>query len=101
MAEINRPKKKTYKPNAHTKESIIKKEVYNTSQWRNLRISHLMIHPLCQCCLRQLATEVHHITPISTANDVDDMKKLGFDGGNLMSVCPECHKKFHDKKRPK
>lgn len=98
MATINRPrKKKEYKEKGETQEHI-HKLVYNTSMWRRIKESVLMVHPLCQNCLKNLATEVHHVRPLTTANDDDELLTLGFDSGNLMAVCTECHHQIHQHK---
>ena len=101
MATINKKPKKNYKPNPDTKEAVIKKEIYNTQQWKNLRKSMLMIHPLCQNCLRQLATDVHHIKEISTGETLEEMKELAFNSGNLICLCKKCHSEMHKNKKKK
>ena len=98
MATINRPrKKKEYKEKGETQEHI-HKLVYNTAMWRRIKESVLMVHPLCQNCLKNLATEVHHVTPLTTAKDDEELLTLGFDSGNLMAVCTECHHQIHQHK---
>jgi len=89
----------------HDKAKDIYKYVYNTSQWRKLREAYLMLHPLCEMCEKDgkvnEAVEVHHITPISNANDELEMKELGYNPDNLMALCEECHHKLHNKmKKP-
>lgn len=95
MAYINRPKKKQEKKEKTDKTKLIYDTVYNTTMWKNLRKSKMMIHPICERCLKNLATEVHHITPISTADTTEDMMKLGFDSSNLICLCSDCHKQVH------
>ena len=70
MPTINRPQKKANnnRPKGESAQHIAEL-VYNTPMWRNLRKSMLMMHPLCQYCLRELATEVHHVKPLSSAKD--------------------------------
>lgn len=101
MPTINKGKKvNNYQ--RHDKALDIYNKVYNTTQWRKLRESYLMQHPLCEMCLKEnkvrLAVEVHHITPISTAKDDLEMKDIGFNPSNLMALCEECHHKIHNKK---
>ncbi len=89
----------------HDKAKDIYKYVYNTSQWRKLREAYLMLHPLCEMCEKDgkvnEAVEVHHITPISNANDELEMKELGYNPDNLMALCEECHHKLHNEmKKP-
>lgn len=100
MATINKPKKKTrYKINNKAKD--IYDNVYNTTTWRNLRYYHLLQHPLCERCMKDLAIEVHHIKHISEGNSIEEYQKIGFDDTNLMSVCAECHKVLHGKEEKK
>lgn len=97
MPQINKPKKKrTYKRHGKAKE--IYDNVYNTSTWKNLRKSYLMLHPVCEECNKRWATQVHHIKEISKATSTLEMKDIGFDSSNLMALCEECHQKKHGKK---
>lgn len=104
MPTINRGKKiNNYQK--HDKAIDIYRYVYNTSRWRKLRQAYLMQHPLCELCEKdgkvKEATEVHHITPISNANDELSMKELGYNPNNLMALCEECHHKLHNEmKKP-
>ena len=70
-------------------------KIYNTPQWRKLRLAHLMQHPLCEQCLiegkTKLAEEIHHIRPISSG--------IAFDPYNLMSLCVEHHHEIHKNMR--
>lgn len=97
MAYINKPRKKRENKPKEDKAKMIYDTVYNTGRWRKLRESMLMIHPLCQNCMKNLATEVHHIKPISDADDELGMMDLGFDTGNLMTLCTSCHDEIHRK----
>lgn len=104
MPTINRGKKVNNYVK-HDKAKDIYKYVYNTSRWRKLREAYLMLHPLCEICEKDgkvnEATEVHHITPISYANDELEMKELGYNPNNLMALCEECHHKLHNEmKKP-
>lgn len=95
MATINRPRKKRENKPKEDKTKLIYDTVYNTSRWRAIRKAQLMIHPLCERCMRNLSEEVHHIKPISTASDPLEMMELGFDTGNLICLCKECHTLTH------
>ena len=83
----------------HGKDLFIHK-LYNTTRWRNLRKSHLMLHPLCEECLAKgivsPAVDVHHIKEISKGESELEMQELAFDASNLMSLCKECHSKKHN-----
>lgn len=102
MAYINLPKKKrTYQ--RHGADRYVH-QLYNTQTWRHLREAHLMLHPTCCRCAQQgvtsPATEVHHITPISSAGDNPlAMQQLAYDPQNLMSLCERCHHEMHNAMR--
>ncbi len=106
MAYINLPRKKTrkeYKTYAkkNNRDNLNHKAVYNTNQWRYIRIEKLMNNPLCENCLKndkiELAIEVHHIKPISNGKNIVEKQILGFDYKNLISLCVNCHKDEHKK----
>lgn len=104
MPTINRGKKVNNYVK-HDKAKDIYKYVYNTTRWKKLREAYLMQHPLCEMCEKDgkvnEATEVHHITPISNANTELEMKELGYNPNNLMSLCEDCHHKLHNEmKKP-
>jgi 5-methylcytosine-specific restriction protein A len=100
MATINRPKKKDNRTNKTKTEIVIKthKLVYDTPYWKQLRLSYLMEHPVCECCNNALATEVHHITELKKATSDEEMVSLGFSINNLMAVCSTCHSNIHHHK---
>lgn len=93
MPYIVKKKNKTYQ--RHGKAKAIYTNVYNTSNWRKLREAYLMAHPICEKCHKELATEVHHIVPISTQNDPLKMKEIGFNAENLQALCSKCHDEIH------
>lgn len=95
MANIYKPRKKRENKPKEDKTKLIYDTVYNTSRWRAIRKAQLMIHPLCERCMRNLSEEVHHIKPISTASDPLEMMELGFDTGNLICLCKDCHTAIH------
>lgn len=97
MPTINRPPKKANnnRPKGESAQHIAEM-VYNTPMWKNIRKSMLMCHPLCQNCLRELATEVHHVKPLSSAKDDAELLELGFSTGNLMTLCETCHHDIHN-----
>lgn len=105
MPTINLPeKKKVFKKYYHSvkRDNEIHKAVYNTLNWKKLRLEYLIVHPLCEVCIEdgiiESAIDVHHKTPISQGSDIIEKRTLGFDWNNLKSVCKECHKKEHNKK---
>ena len=84
-----------------------KQEIYNSREWKELRIQKLRANPLCEQCQKdgeaagilggyiRSATCVHHIVPIETAKTKDEMKRLAFDVNNLRSLCFACHARIH------
>ena len=80
-----------------------KQEIYNSREWRELRVEKLRDKPLCQMCEEKQryvsAHCVHHIMPIETAATMEEMRRLAFNPANLMSLCDECHHKIHEEMR--
>ena len=80
-----------------------KADIYNSREWKELRIQKLRANPLCERCEQQgfvrSAHSVHHITPIETAATMGEMRRLAFNPANLMSLCDECHHKIHEEMR--
>ena len=84
-----------------------KQEIYNSREWKELRIQKLRANPLCEQCIKdgeaagvpggyvRSATCVHHIVPIETAKTKDEMKRLAFDVNNLRALCFACHARIH------
>ena len=89
-------KRNTYQK--HDKNLDISK-IYNTPQWKKLRLAYLMEHPLCEHCLEKgivkAAEQVHHIYEISNGKDLEEMKSIAYDPKNLQSLCSECHRQEH------
>lgn len=96
MTFINLPKKKrTVKNDTRKKE---RQDVYNTMQWRDLRLIKLEKDPLCEECLLKekvvVATEVHHKDSFMKYYDTKRVEKA-YDIENLESLCRECHQNKH------
>ena len=58
----------------------------------------------CEECVKQYrpggprprkATEVHHITPIESAQSRQVMEALAYDESNLAALCSQCHHEAH------
>lgn len=98
MPFLNKPIRRKRETNPYTKSAEVSK-IYNTNEWRSLRLAKLQDNPLCENCERNgkvtAATQVHHKQFISTGDTLLDMQSLGFDYNNLMSLCEDCHHKFH------
>ena len=75
--------------------------IYNSREWKALRLLKLQQNPLCEMHYAKgkgkivSAHCVHHIVPIETAKTMDEMRRLAFDPKNLQSLCDECHAKIH------
>ena len=65
-----------------------------SDRWRRLRREKLRQNPYCETCGRP-ATEVHHIRPVETMPNLQQMSILMFDPANLQSLCHDCHVKAH------
>lgn len=63
--------------------------LYDTVQWRKLRLAHLAYEPLCRMCER--------MGRVTAGNTVDHIKphkgdiELFFDADNLQTLCTPCH----------
>ena len=92
---------------ANAQQQRDKAEIYNSREWRELRVAKLRAQPLCEMCQEEgrksgikrgyvrSATCVHHIVPIETATTKDEMWQLAIGCGlsGLMSLCRPCHTK--------
>ena len=80
-----------------------KASIYNSREWKELRIQKLRVNPLCERCeqhgIVRSAHSVHHVVPIETAATMEEMRRLAFNPANLMSLCDECHHKIHEEMR--
>ena len=63
--------------------------IYADPRWRRISRALRRQRPVCEHCMNDLATEVHHKVPI------DHAPHRAFDPDNLMSVCMPCHKSLH------
>lgn len=71
-------------------------KLIQSTRWRKLRNQYLRDHPVCECCHKYLATEVHHIQPLTKfRNDPEKMEIMAFDEDNLMAVDSSCHVMLH------
>jgi len=81
------------------KQQKDKAEIYNSREWRELRIQKLRANPLCEECEREgivtSAHAVHHRHPIEDSTSKAEMRKWAFMWENLVSVCDACHAKIH------
>lgn len=71
-------------------------KLIQSTKWRKLRNRYLSEHPICERCHDALATEVHHIVPLTRfSNDPYKMEQMAFDEENLMAVDASCHVQLH------
>lgn len=81
------------------KQQKDKAEIYNSREWRELRILKLRANPLCEVCEQEgivtSAHAVHHRHPIEESTSKAEMRKWAFMWDNLVSVCDACHAKIH------
>ena len=78
-------------------------KLLNSKRWKQLRISYLREHPLCEVCLSQnkisSAIDVHHRVPVESAKTLEDMERLAYDRNNLQALCIPCHTEIHRQMR--
>ena len=100
---MNREKKRLPWRCKNAKQAKDKATIYNSREWKALRIQKLRANPLCERCEQEgfvrSAHCVHHIVPIETAKTMEEMKRLAYNPANLMSLCDECHHKIHEEMR--
>lgn len=96
MPTIYKPKRKRDNSQGKRKE---RQDIYNTKRWKDLRLSHLMHHPLCQVCeLEQnvkLGEHIHHLISF-VEYEGNYRKQVAYDPNNLITVCIECHNRIHN-----
>ena len=56
-------------------------------------------NPLCEICaaagIITPGTEIHHITPVDTGANNEQMELLAYNYNNLITLCHACHIKAH------
>ena len=97
-----RDKKPTSWRCRNPKQQKDKAEIYNSREWKELRIAKLRsTNGLCEECLKQgivtRARCVHHVVPIETARTKDEMRRLAIECGlqGLKALCFACHARIH------
>ena len=79
-----------------------RQRIYSTKQWKKLSKAYLMMHPLCEECLKAgkvtPAVHVHHIVSFMTASDDLKRLELALDADNLEALCVACHTAKHNPK---
>jgi 5-methylcytosine-specific restriction protein A len=71
---------------------------YKTTEWRKVRLSHLMEHPICVMCQSEgrpkTGNTIDHIKPINPADPYDTQGgRFGeaLDSSNLQTLCEHHH----------
>ena len=76
-----------------------KNEIYQSREWRELRIQKLRANPDCELCeaegVAHSAEAIHHIHPIEESSTKEEMRKWAFMWSNLQSLCRYHHAKVH------
>ena len=76
-----------------------KQDIYNSREWKELRIAKLRANPICEVCEEQgivtAAHSVHHRHPIEDSHSMQEMKHWAFMWENLQSLCDSCHARIH------
>jgi len=76
-----------------------KADIYNSREWKELRIAKLRANPLCEVCESKgyvvSAHCVHHKHPIENSHSLQEMKHWAFMWENLQSLCDSCHAAIH------
>ena len=81
------------------KRSTQYKKLINSQKWAKLRAEKLQNNPLCERCMSSgiiaPGTEIHHITPIETGANFEQMKLLAYNYSNLITLCHVFHVQVH------
>ena len=89
-------------------QRVLRHKAYNSAIWKKARAFYIKEHPLCEDCLAKgkvnagsldMPLNVHHIRSPFANNEIN-WALLG-DTDNLMTLCPECHAKRHNKPNEK
>ena len=79
----------------------LRQKAYNTKEWKALRLSFLIQHPLCAECLKEgkvtPADQVHHRASPFAKGQIN--YALLLDENNLESICAYHHAMEHQKER--
>ena len=72
----------------------------NSPRWREVkRVVWQRVNGLCEDCLKQgiytPGVDCHHITPVETANTLQEMERLCYDVNNIRLLCIRCHSDTH------
>lgn len=82
------------------RKDIVYSRLIGSKTWKAIRLRYLQKHVLCERCLKEgrttLATQVHHVIPVSRGKDATDKRRLAYSVDNLQALCEECHRRTHE-----
>ena len=100
---LGNKRKKQYRRKNEGDNRIIRRELYNMNEWKQLSRTYRMKKPLCEKCLENgiitPAQHVHHITSFMRGRTNEEKIELLLSEDNLMSLCVNCHTDIHNKKK--
>lgn len=77
----------------------IRNRFYNSKTYQKVRLWKLHKNPICEICESvgriRAVEEVHHWVSPFASGDEAEMKELGNDFNNLVSLCSKCHHELH------
>lgn len=99
MPTINRRRQSCSNPDTQLNREE-RQKLYRLKRWRDMSRCQLMTHPECEICSVRnriaLAEDVHHIlSPFEPGISEDEKMSRGFDYGNIISLCKQCHRDVH------
>lgn len=97
MPQLNKATRKNTGRNSEIKRKT-RQSVYQSKQWKTLRLSHLLHNPLCELCkekgIIKQGVDIHHIiSPFKYKGST--AQALAFNPNNLITLCKECHSYIH------
>ena len=86
---------------AHSK---LYQKIFNSKEWKELRIQKIRANPLCERCLAlhgwYVPTQcIHHIQPVETGKTETECWEIATRWTNLQSLCFACHSEIHKAER--
>ena len=86
---------------AHSK---IYQKIFNSKEWKQLRLQKIRANPLCERCLSMhgwyVPTQcIHHLQPVETGRTEAECWEIALRWSNLQSLCFSCHSEIHKAKR--
>ena len=104
IQRLTKSKKEKNQRDEKADQRLLRHKAYNSSTWKKARAYYIKEHPLCEDCLArgiinagslEQPLNVHHIRSPFANNEIN-WALLG-DTDNLMTLCPECHARRHNK----